>query len=99
MTPTISLYENMIPIEHVLRQSICVFSHLMCVYKHFNVSYLYIIEHIEVADEFITSKNIDFTRYFIIKPRHPSRLKNRSGWKKPSVGALVTCGKTPTTIT
>jgi len=24
---------------------------------------LYIIEHIEVADEFITSKNTDFTRF------------------------------------
>jgi len=29
-------------------------------------SYLYIIEHIEVVDEFITSKNTDITRFFII---------------------------------
>jgi len=29
-------------------------------------SYLYIIEHIEAADEFITSKNTDVTRFFII---------------------------------
>jgi len=41
----------------------------------------------------ITLKNTDCTRFFVIKPRHTSRLKNRSGWVKPSVGALVTCGK------
>jgi len=29
-------------------------------------SYLYIIEHIEIADEFITSKNTDTMRSFII---------------------------------
>jgi len=34
-----------------------------------------VIEHIEVADEFITSKNPDLTRFFIIKPRHPRGLK------------------------
>jgi len=28
-------------------------------------SYLYIIEHIEVADEFSTSTNSDFRRFFI----------------------------------
>jgi len=44
---------------------------------------LYIIEHTEVADEFITSKKQDLTRFFIIKPRHPGRLKSRSGWKTP----------------
>jgi len=76
-----------------------VLSHLMCACKHCNVKYLYIIEHIEVADEFIISKNTDFTRFFIIKPRHTSRLKSWSGWKKPSVGALVACGKKPTTVT
>jgi len=47
----------------------------------------------------ITSKNRDLTQFFIIKPRHPGRLKSRSGWKKLSVGALVTCGKMPTTVT
>jgi len=46
------------------------------------------IEQIDVADEFITSKNTDLTRFFIIKPRHTAQLKNISGWKKPSVGAL-----------
>jgi len=55
-----------------------------------------IIEHAEVADEFITSENPDLTRVFIIKARHPDRLKkadlggrNRSGnpghiWKTPT---------------
>jgi len=42
------------------------------------------VEHIEVADEFITSKNTDFTRFFIIKPRHLGRPKTRSVWKKLS---------------
>jgi len=41
----------------------------------------------EVADEFITSKSTDLTHVFITDPRHPGRLKNRSGWKKTSVGA------------
>jgi len=66
---------------------------------HANTCYLYIIEHIEVDDEFITLKNPDFTRFFVIKARHPGRLKSRSGWKKPAVGALVTRGKTLTTVT
>jgi len=49
-------------------------------------SYLYIIEHIAVADEFITSKNPDLRRLFIIKPWHPGRLKitdQKSGLRKP----------------
>jgi len=33
----------------------------------------YIIEHIEVAGECITSKNADLTCFFIIKARHPGR--------------------------
>ena len=37
---------------------------------------------VEIVDEFITSKNADLTRFFIIKTYTPSRLKNRSGWKK-----------------
>ena len=36
-----------------------------------------------VIDEFITSKNTDFTLFFTIKPRHTDRLKNRSRWKNP----------------
>jgi len=29
-------------------------------------------------------KKPDLTRFFIINPRHPGRLKNRSGWKTRS---------------
>jgi len=56
------------PFEHVLLHPICVLSHLKCACKHCNVQYLYIIERIErieVADETITSKNPDLTRFFI----------------------------------
>jgi len=70
------LYEVMKPIEHVLFHPICVLSHLMSACKHCNIKLSLYIEHIEVADEFITSKNPDLTRFFIIKPRHPGRLKN-----------------------
>jgi len=48
------LYENMKPIEHVLLHPIFLLSHLMCACKHCNVSYLHIIEHIEVGYELIT---------------------------------------------
>ena len=78
---TMILYENMKPIEHVLLHPICVLSHLMCACKHCNVAIF--TEHIEVADVLITSKNTNFTRFFVSKPRHLGRLKNRSGWKKP----------------
>jgi len=37
ITLTMILYENMKPIEHVLRHPICVLSHLMCVWKRCNV--------------------------------------------------------------
>jgi len=33
-TPTLILYEDMKPIEHVLLHPICVLSHLMCTCKH-----------------------------------------------------------------
>ena len=47
------------PIEHVLLHPVCALSHLMCVCKHCKIIFilLYTIEHIEVADEFITSKS------------------------------------------
>jgi len=41
----------------------------------------------------------DSTRFFIIEPRHPGRLKIADLGGKHSVGALVTCGKTPNTVT
>jgi len=37
VTPTIILYENMKPIEHVLLHPICVLSHLMCACERCNV--------------------------------------------------------------
>jgi len=38
-------------------------------------------------------------RFFMIKPRHTGRLKKQIWMEKPSVGALVTCGKMPTSVT
>jgi len=95
---TMILYENMKPIEHVLLHPICVLSHLMCARKHFNVNYLDITEHIEVVDEFITSKIADITWFFIITKTHRS-TKKRIWMEKPSVRALVPCAKTFTPIT
>ena len=51
------------------------------------------IEHIEVADEFITSENPDLTRVFIIKPSFEPRLKKQIGVEETAVGAQVTHGK------
>jgi len=54
----------------------------MCTCKHCNIKLcLYDLSH-EVADEFITSQNPDLTRFFILKPRHPGRLKNADLGKK-----------------
>jgi len=72
------------PTEHVLLHPICVLSHLMCACKHCNKPYHYIIEHIEISDEFITSKQPDLTLFFITQPRHLGRLKSRYRWKKLS---------------
>jgi len=55
----------------------------MCACKHCNVKLFYVIEHIEIADKFITSKNTDLTRFFIIKPTHPGRPKTDLGGKNP----------------
>jgi len=84
------LFEDMKPIEHVLLHPICVRSHLMWACKHYSITI--IIEHIEVADEFITSENPDITRDFIIKPRHPGRLKRQTWMEKTLNGnPKVTC--------
>jgi len=48
---------------------------------------LYIIEHMEVADELITSKNPDLTWFFIIKTRHPGRLKKQIWVEKTRSGS------------
>jgi len=55
---------------------------------HANNCYLHIIEHIEVAHEFITSKNPDLTRFFMVKARHPGRLKKQIWVERNAVGAL-----------
>jgi len=76
------LYENMKPIEHVLVQTIRFLSHLMYAWKHKDIFVLvntlkFLINLVEVADEFITSKDTDSTRFFIIKPTHSVRLKTQ----------------------
>jgi len=53
--------------------------------KHCNIKF--IIERIEVADEFVTSENPDLTRVFIIKPRHPGRLKKQTWVEKNRSGS------------
>jgi len=47
----------------------------------------------------LSLQKTDLTRFFIIKPRHPGRLKKQMRMEKASVGALATHGKTPTTVT
>jgi len=37
VTPTMILYENMKPVEHVLLRPISMLSHLMCACKHCNI--------------------------------------------------------------
>jgi len=37
VTPTMTSYEDMKPIEHVLLHPICVLSHLLCACKHCNI--------------------------------------------------------------
>jgi len=50
----------------------------MCACKHCSIKLSYITEQIEVADEFITSRIPELMRFFIIKPRHPGRLKKQA---------------------
>jgi len=77
------LYENMKPIEHVLLHPICILSHLMCACKHCNVNLpLYYWTHWSCWWIY-HFQNTDSTRFFITKPRHSGRQKNRSGWKTP----------------
>jgi len=47
----------------------------------------------------LSPKKNRFHAIFVIKLRHPDRLKKQIWVKNPAVGALVTCGKTPTTVT
>jgi len=90
---------NMEPIEKVLLHPMCVLSHLMCACKHCNVKLsLYYWTHWSCWWIY-HFKHTDITRFFIIQTRHPGRLKKQIWVEKNSVGALVTCGKTPTTVT
>ena len=56
------LFEDMKPIEHTLLHPICVRCHLMCACKHCNIEF--IIEYIEVSDEFIPLRNTRFNANF-----------------------------------
>jgi len=48
----------------------------MCACKHCTAKLsLYYIEHIKVADEFNTLKNLDLTQLFLNKARNVGRLK------------------------
>jgi len=92
------LYENTKPIEHVLLHAICVLSHLMCACEHCNVTLsLYYWTHWSCWWVCHFKQH----RYHAILHNNldTGRLKNRSGWKKPSAGALIPCAKTPTPIT
>jgi len=46
----------------------------------------------------LSLQKTDFTRFFIIEPRHAGRLTKQIWAEKKSVGTLVTCGKTPATV-
>jgi len=47
----------------------------------------------------LSLEKTDLTRFFMTKPRHPVRLKKQVWVEKSADGALVTCGKMPTTVT
>jgi len=71
------LNENMKPIEHVLLHPVCVFSHMTCACKHCNVKLsLYYWTHWSCWRVYHFKKT-DFTRFFIIKPRHTGRERFR----------------------
>jgi len=87
ITLTMIVYKNMKPIEHVLLHPICLLSHLICACKYRNAKLsLYYWTHWSFWRIF-HFKNTDLTRFFIIKPRHPGRLINRSGWTKKLIGS------------
>jgi len=81
-------YYKLKPAEHVLLHPICVLSHLMCACKHCNINLsLYYWTHWSCR-WICHFKHPDLMRLFINKPGHPGRLKSRSGWTNPAVGAL-----------
>ena len=86
ITPRMTLYEDVKPIAHVLLHRICVVSHLICACKHCNIELSsYDWTHWSYCpDEYITSK----TRLiFMIKPRHPGRLKKHILMEKTRSGS------------
>ena len=98
INPTMIIYEGRKPAEHALLHPICVLSHLMCACKHCNVKLsLYYWGHWSCWWIY-QFKKLDLTRFFIIKPRHPGRLKKQNWVEKPRTGleTLATCVKTPT---
>jgi len=98
ITPTMILYEDIKPIENVLLHPICVLSHLMCPCKLCNIKLSF---HYWTRWSFwwICHLKIDLTRFFIITPGHPGRPNQAGLGEKKRSGALVTRGKTPTTVT
>jgi len=70
------LYEDMKLVITIKRNRLNTFGFIRYAYvltwcAHANTviyRYPYMVEHIEVADEFITSKSPDLTRFFIINP-------------------------------
>jgi len=81
-------YYKMKPTEHVRLHPICVLSHLMCACKHWNIKLsLYYWTHWSCWWIY-HFKHPVLTRFFIIKPGHPGRLKKQIWVKKPAVGAL-----------
>jgi len=101
VTPTMILYEDMKPIEHVLHHPICVLSHLMCACKHCNVKLsLYYWTHWSCWWIYHFKKRRIHEIFDMIRPRHQGRLKNQIWVKKLSVGALHGhMRKTPTFVT
>jgi len=86
------------PTEHVLLHSICVLSHLKSACKH--LLSLYYWTHWSCWWIYHFKKK-HLTRFFIIKARHPGRLKKVDlGGKIPQwEPCVVTSGKTPATVT
>ena len=101
ITLTMILCENMKPIEHVLLIRYAYFftwyAHVAC--KHCNVkASVYYRTHWSCWWVYHFKKH-RFHAIFIIKPRHTGRLIKQIWVEKPLVGAPVTCGKTPATVT
>jgi len=85
-------------IEHVLLHPICILSQLMCSCKHCNVKLSYYYWTHWSCWWIYHFKKHRYTAIFHNILHTQVDWKNRSGWKKTSGGALVTCGKTPTSI-